>query len=217
MTFCLKAVPKYNPRRRQSTVISEALVKQLEQLNTEFLEITPEPDEVTIVIKSNPVYQCELAEMMNDPQRRGELISKINEIQNINDRKSMIENLYNQTLTQKQGDIVLNAFDLDTRFASTRAMLQDLYLQAMKDDWSTKIDQICAGDPNRTLTQEEADEIYQECIMPEFNSDVLNPRDEQRQQFIMSDINIQKKSLFSASDAPIEQEVDVRDRKKAFV
>jgi hypothetical protein len=52
--------------------------------------------------------------------------------------------------------------------------------------------------------------------MPEFNSDVLNPRNEQRQQVILDDISMQKKSRFSKSEAPVEQEVH-KDRKTALV
>jgi len=205
-------------RRQQTIDISDELVKQLENLKDSLPELENEPEQVVIVINTEEkAQQCELTEMMNNPTQRTNLIEKINAIPDITERKVMIENLYNKTFSQQQGDIVLNASSLNDRFTNMRTMMQDLYLQAIKEDWSAQAQQTLDKNPNRPLSQEEAEEIYEQCIIQEFNSDILNPKTPSQQQTILDSITEQKKELFAHSEAPIEPEPELRDRKKAFV
>jgi len=205
-------------RRRQTIDISDELVKQLEQLQTDLPDINTDPEQVVIVINTEEkVQQCELTEMMNDPNQRASLIEKINSIADIPERKVMIENLYSKTFSQQQGDIVLKSSGLNDRFTNIRTTMQDLYLQTIREDWSAQVQQTLDGNAHQSLSQEEAEEIYEQCVIQEFNSEILNPSTQAQQQAILDNISEQQKDLFAQSEVPIEPEPELRDRKKAFV
>lgn len=201
--------------RERTQTISKELISELEQ-HFSLGSRGSEQEEVVIVIKAKP-QKCELSRMMQDPGERQNLYGRLQTITDLDERKVMIERLYNETFDNSQGDLRLSSQSLDNRYKNIRVMLQDLYLGAMQEDWQAQVKDLREQRDYQPLTEEEAMQIYQDCIMPEFNSQILNPADETRANSILASIETQRKGIYSNTNAPEEKGPDLSDRKRAVL
>lgn len=197
-----------------------------ENLSSEFLE------ELRTKLKENPDIQkvhvdppsssepgpektmSEMIEMVADTNQHKSLLGEILKIKDPHERMGVASQLFSQTFATSQGDVMLTNLELDMRFQKLRNSLQDVYIDGIQETWKIAAKEKLESAPEingqQYLTREDADEIMNDIILPELDSEIMNMGTSQRLSSIATELKFQKQQLFSMCQP---MEVDEHSRK----